>query len=221
MKAILDRLFGLFRSAPVPPANDVEYDALDDMRSYIRRDVASGFYDRTQIVQNAKDAFDGELDADHLSREAAIVTDQALAEQLVAQAHWPSVTDCDRLDAAFAELEAEGIVARQNFTCCGTCGAAEIWDEAKALEDAGKAVEGYTFYHMQDTESAADGDGLYLNYGAAEGTDDASVEIGHRIVDRLEGHGLKPQWDGSIRTRIQVPLEWKRRRQEAASKAIH
>lgn len=222
MKAILDRLLGLFRqTAPAAAANDVEYDALHDLRSYIRRDVTSGFYDRAQILQNAQDAFEGELDPSTLRKEAAVAVDQALAEHLADQSNWPPITDCDRLDAAFADLEAEGIVARQNFSCCGNCGSSEIWDEAKVLEEAGKSIAGYAFYHMQDTESAAGGDGLYLNYGAAEDGDDASVEIGHRIVRQLERHGLKTRWNGDIRQRIGLSLDWKRRRQEVPSKALH
>lgn len=222
MKAILDRLLGLFRQKPPPAvANDVEYDALDDMRIYVRRDVASGFYDRAQILQNAEDAFEGELDIDILRQAAAVATDEALAEHLTDQSNWPAITDCDRLDAAFAGLEAEGIVARQNFTCCGTCGAAEIWDEAKALEEMGKPVEGYAFYHMQDTESAADGGGLYLNYGSAEDGDVASTAIGRRIVRQLESHGLKTDWNGDIRQRIGLSLDWKRRRNQVASSSLH
>lgn len=222
MKAILDRLLGLFRQGwPATPANDVEYDALDDMRSYVRRDVASGFYDRAQILQNAENAFEGELDVDLLRKEAVITVDHALAAHIADQVNWPAVTDCDRLDAAFADLEAEGIVARQNFSCCGSCGAAEIWDEADALEETGKPVDGYAFYHMQDTESAADGYGLYLNYGAAEDGEEAAVAIGHRIVRQLENHGLKTDWDGSIRKRIGLSLDWKRRQHEVASKSLH
>ena len=222
MKAMLERLLGLFRQdRPANAANDAKYDALDDMRSYVRRDVASAFYDRAQILQNAEDAFEGELDAGVLRKEAAIAVDQALAEHLADQSTWPLITDCDRLDAAFADLEAEGIVARQNFTCCGTCGAAEIWDEAKALEDLGTPVEGYAFYHMQDTEGAVEGDGVYLNYGGADGSDEAAVAVGRRIVRQLEAHGLTTEWNGDIRQRIALSLDWKRRRADLASKALH
>lgn len=222
VKAILDRLLGLFRQNPPPAAaNDVAYDALDDMRSYVRRDVASGFYDRAQILQNAEDAFEGELDVDVLRKEAAVAVDHALAEYLADQSSWPAMTDCDRLDAAFADLEAEGIVARQNFTCCGTCGAAEIWDEAKVLMEMGQPVAGYAFYHMQDTERAVEGDGVYLNYGAADGSDEAAVAVGHRIVRQLENHGLTTEWNGSVTQRIALSLDWKRRRQNVASQSLH
>ena len=40
-------------------------------------------------------------------------------------------------------LEAEGVIARQNFTCCGSCGAIEIWDE---IEEAIGVILGDIYY---------------------------------------------------------------------------
>ena len=37
-----------------------------------------------------------------------------------------------RVDEALAALEAEGVISRQNFSCCGSCGSSEIWDEIAA-----------------------------------------------------------------------------------------
>jgi Domain of unknown function (DUF6891) len=44
------------------------------------------------------------------------------------------VTDADRVGAAFAALEAGGIVTRTNFTCCQNCGYTEIRHETVSLE---------------------------------------------------------------------------------------
>ena len=49
-------------------------------------------------------------------------------------AGWPALTDHDRLEQAFAALETQGVVCRQNFTCCGTCGVAEIGDDREIEE---------------------------------------------------------------------------------------
>jgi hypothetical protein len=130
------------------------------------------------------------------------------------------------LDDAFAALEANGVISRQNFTCCGTCGSAEIWDEMKAVEEAGGPVRGYAFYHMQDTESAADGHGIFPNYGACEEGEEAALAIGRDIVTQLEAQGLNCDWNGTQLEaqglncdwngdwgkRIAVGLDWKRRR---------
>src|SRR5262249_18722591 len=109
-------------------------------------------------------------------------------------------------------LTQSGIVCRQDFSCCGTCGVAEIGAEMEAEREAGIRVRGYGFYHMQDTESAAEGYGLMLNYGAVAAGEAAAGQSGREIVAALEAHGLTTQWDGSWQKRIGVQLDWKRRR---------
>jgi hypothetical protein len=122
------------------------------------------------------------------------------------------VTDCDKLDKAFAGLEMKGIVARQNFTCCQTCGNAEIGDEIKAFAEKTEP-KGYTYYHMQDTESACEYGSLYLAYGTVGGTDDDAVAIGNTIRDTMQEHGLTVEWNGKLDQRICITgLDWKKRR---------
>ncbi len=136
-----------------------------------------------------------------------------------AKAQWPKVTDCDHLDAAFEELNALGIMARHHWTCCGGCGAAQMYDEFTRVtrHRTGVPITGYTFYHIQDTESAADGGGLYLNYGACnEKLSDAeyerlSLQAAHLVCDVLRKHGLNVDWNGDYSKRIAVQLNWQRR----------
>ncbi|MEP9358832.1 hypothetical protein [Sphingomonas sp. KR3-1] len=214
MKSLFGRLFGK-RAAPeaelAPPAAPPE-ERDEWVRDQIRRDVASGFYDEDAILTNAADAFADDFTPEELRPLAQQALRQALAEQRAAERHWPDETDCDRLDAAFAQLEEDGVVARQNFSCCGNCGATEIWDEVRAVEDTGTDVRGYAFYHMQDTEGAVEGNGLYLNYGACAEGEDAALAVAREIVAELEAHGLETQWDGTWDKRIGVMLDWKRRR---------
>ena len=214
MKSLFARLFGKQPAATAEPAPraDAGEDRTDGVRDQIRRDVASGFYDEDAILTNAADAFADDMAPEELRPLAQKLLRQALAEQRAAERRWPAETDCDRLDSAFAALEQAGVVARQNFSCCGNCGATEIWDEVRALEDAGAEVRGYTFYHMQDTESAVDGGGLYLNYGACEEGEAAALAVARDIVAELEANGLETDWDGSWDKRIGVTLDWKRRR---------
>jgi hypothetical protein len=127
-------------------------------------------------------------------------------ERVAEQADW-GVTDCDRLTAAFEELDRGGIVAREHFSCCQTCGTAEIWAEAEPAD------RGYVFFHMQDTETAGDGV-LYLAYGARADEPEATVAVGHEIVKVLRSHGFQTSWDGSESTRIRITdLEWRKRLQ--------
>lgn len=211
MLSWLRRWLRLATPASTPePAN--ERSPIDDLRDQIRRNVAEGFMDEDAILRNAADIFEEDMDPALVRREAPGLLRQALAGQASAERSWPSQTDCDRLDAAFAALEADGVISRQNFSCCGTCGSAEIWEEIAEAQKSGLAARGYTFFHVQDTERAADGGGLYLNYGACEEGEEAAVKVGHDIVAELNAHGLQTHWDGSYSKRIGVSLDWKKRR---------
>ena len=80
---------------------------------------------------------------------ARAIADRALAAHRAGQAGWPAPTDCDRLDAAFAGVRAAGIVARQHFSCCGTCGAQEIHDEIDQADQERPVGRGFTFFHVR------------------------------------------------------------------------
>ena len=139
---------------------------------------------------------------------------RAVSDLTREQASWPVLTDFDRLQAAFDTLEDEDIVARENFTCCGTCGASEIVDEIEDFAvETGRRARGYVFFHQQDTERAVEGEPLYFNYGTADPdwSEAKSLAIGARLFDVLKSVGLHPQWDGLLDTRITVSLDWKRR----------
>jgi hypothetical protein len=201
-------------TVPAPAAKAplyTEAELLEDVRRQVERDLAGGFVSRDEIVQYAVEAFADEVPGAPVEATARRALDEALAARAIDEATWPAVTDCDRLDAAFAALEAEGVISRQNFTCCGSCGSSEIWDEMGKVRDAGGPVTGYAFYHQQDTERAAEGGGLYFNYGAVEDSEAAALAVGHRIMVRLREQGLEPDWDGRIEQRIGLELDWKRR----------
>jgi hypothetical protein len=65
-------------------------------------------------------------------------------------------------------------------------------------------VRGYTFYHMQGTEPAVEGCGVYFNYGAVEEGEESALRVANEIVDVLSRHGLNSNT-------IKVQLDWKRR----------
>jgi hypothetical protein len=188
-------------------------EAVRAMRDRIRLDVAAGFDPADQIAGSAAEVecVDG-VDAEELEGIARRLVREALADHYREQATWPDRTDCDRLDDAFAELEGRGIVCRQNFSCCGNCGVTEIGDEIADAEDAGVEVRGYAFYHMQSTESAVEGYGVMLHYGAAEDGEAAALAVARELVEVLAAHGLKVDWNGSWDRCVGVALDWKRRR---------
>jgi hypothetical protein len=119
--------------------------------AFIRNLVAMGFDAEDQIIELTLDCFEAPPDFDALEAYAVQATRAAIAAHCTAQQTWPAETDCDRLDAAFARLETEGSIARQDFTCCQSDGHSEIWGEIREAQKA-HSVEGYVFYHRQDTE---------------------------------------------------------------------
>jgi hypothetical protein len=184
----------------------------EEIRSFVIRRVAEGFSSQEEIIDSALECFEVEVEDEELSSAISRFAAERMAEQLKEQATWPKPTDCDRLDWAFEELDRAGIVARQNFTCCCTCGHCEIWDEINQAREE-HPVEGYAFYHVQDTERAVVGGGLFLAYGAVEESEKALIAVGQKIVLALERAGLRTEWNGKGDTRIQiVDLDWKRRR---------
>lgn len=213
------KLLALFRgrtaaAPPAPPETAPERPpVLDDLRAFIRREVAGGFCDDDVVLRNAVEVYDDKVAADVLRDHAQAFLREALRDHRAAQDRWPDETDCDRLDAAFDALEAQGIVARQNFACCDTCGATDIAEEMAEIEADGITVRGYAYFHAQDTDAAVDGEMLYLSYGAVDDDDDASsLAIGRLVAGELARHGLEILWSGAIDQRIGVAIDWKRRR---------
>lgn len=134
----------------------------------------------------------------------------------------PEMQKNSNLNRAFAALEEEGVIARQNFTCCGTCASAEIWGEM----DDSREWKGYIYFHQQDTESLAESGGTYIGFGSflAYPRDeekwnilsDAQKEeiralheklsvqlLRETVIPVLEKHGLsvKWKWKGNYNTR--------------------
>lgn len=186
--------------------------ATTELQEVISIDVQAGYESREEIIEGAVDFLLGEYSPEWLEEEATRLTDKLLAEHMAEQKCWTYETDCDRLDEAFAELDRHGIVARQNFTCCQTCGHAEINTEISKTQDY-RPVRGYVFFHWQDTESAVRNAHLYLAYGSVSGKELESSLVAREVVGALRRAGLEAEWNDSVQTRILIKnIEWKRRR---------
>ncbi len=180
---------------------------------FVRRRVAMGFDDADDIIDTALDYLEPECDFEVLEPYLVQLTADLMDEHCEAQKSWPAETDGDRLVRAFRIMEEEhGIVARHDFTCCQSCGHSEIWTEIEKAQERGPVI-GYTFYHRQDTEGAVEDGKLYLAYRAVAEDRAATEEVARRIVQVLGEAGLPAEWDGDLRKRILVPLEWRWRRE--------
>ncbi|HEX6353468.1 DUF6891 domain-containing protein [Actinophytocola sp.] len=158
--------------------------------------LVDGGLDREYVVETVVESFRDTVSED----EVIAVVDRLVTERDAEQAGWP---DSGPVLDALAALSDKGIVMRADFTCCGSCGAAEIGAEA------GDDDRGYVFFHHQDTEIAATGGGLMLSYGTFDGTD--PTVVGREVVEAVVAAGAEVKWNGSASRFIHVtPLRWRR-----------
>lgn len=185
---------------------------LEDLRSFIAYRVQEGFESVHEIVENASDFALDKYEREDLLPDIKRITAELLAAHRTEQAEWEGLTDCDRLDEAFAVLNRQGIVARQDFSCCNNCGFTEIWDEIEE-EEKHQTIEGYLFYHLQATQTAIESGKLQMAYGCVEEDEAILIAIVNKIVAELRRVGLNASWEGTVYHPIVVDgLVWRRRR---------
>jgi len=182
-------------------------EADDNILNSIRFWVWSGLYSPAEV-----DALiDGILvdDADEaMLREAVAPEFDAKVQE---EATWPETTDCDRLDQAFDALNLHGILALHNAGYEMSDG---LEDVTEALEALGREnFQGYCFYHGQDVEGAAVGEGLMIAFGDLDDDATKKFEVGRLVQTVLQEVGFKVEWDGDPEERLNVAtFDWKRRR---------
>lgn len=185
--------------------------ATHDMRELVRQWVWSGYDSAAALaerIDHSASAGEG-FDVERIKAFAAALLDSKRA----AEAAWPDETDCDRLDRAFADLDALGICALQ-------CAGDTLSDGFEAVADVINAdgvpqdrYSGFCFFHSQDLDRALDGEGLALAFGHIDSQAAADfIAVGRKVCEVLAQHGLQTAWDGSDKRRIQLPhIRWQRR----------
>lgn len=187
-----------------------------DLLEFIRIRVWSGFYSADDIIESVTEAVEeeqyGEGELDLSEEQIYDLVDAEFQKKYLEEKKWPTETDCDRLTAAFKALSAKHIVSLENAGYTQSDGWSDIQEEVASLPPG--TARGGCFYHEQDLERAVDGAGLYICYGAMSGTDEHGLIIAREIVSVLESFGFKPDWDGTIKRRVNLPIDWKRRYRE-------
>ncbi|MFF7974289.1 DUF6891 domain-containing protein [Streptomyces sp. NPDC007905] len=189
----------------VPPL-DLDAVEREELERCVRQVLVGGYVSRAELAELAEEYLVTE-DRRPVSREQAKeLADRMWIERVAEQATWQGETDPERLTRAFSALQEAGITARENFTCCRSCGQSEIGGEG------GPDARGFVYFHSQCTDAAAAGHGLTLLYGGFDGTSETTAAIGHEVVAALEAAGLHAEWDHDPGGAITVtPLDWRRR----------
>jgi hypothetical protein len=178
----------------------------EDVETRVRELLRCGYADRRRLTEDAEEwLVDGDV-RPVSPAQARLLVDRLWLERVTEQRTWEGTTDPERITLAFKALNSSGITARENFTCCRTCGTAEI-----AAERA-EGDRGFVYFHSQCTESAAAGHGLTLLYGGFDGSAETTAAVGREVVAALDAAGLSTQWDGDPGTAIDItPLNWRKR----------
>ena len=122
----------------------------DDLHDFIRVQVAAGYAPADEIVEEAVEQFaDSDLDAQRAAgrrrgdHRAGAGGAPRRAGQLARRA--PTATGSTPPSPSSTPA---GILARQHFSCCGTCGAEEIKVVIQQTAKAGLPARGFTFFHV-------------------------------------------------------------------------
>ncbi len=189
-----------------------EVDDWAEILHCVRRCVWSGLYDPEEVTIILAESW-GLLGN---SGEARLRTEveKEFANKRLEEATWPATTDCDRLDAVFAELESLGIVVEQDAGLTKSDGleiVTETYEDAVADGEAAGIV-GYCFYHGQGLERVMECGELWLAFGDFFGDDERSAEIGQQLQLALQNAGFVVEWDGAVTHRMLVRgIRWQRR----------
>jgi len=170
-----------------------------ELRDFARLQVRAGLLDGAAMQAEVAEAISAELpglDSAVLARAwLAAARQQLLADQTT----WSEATDHDRLQAAFADLQAAGFAVLQ--------GCEDHW-AARAVLDA-QSPPGVVWFTPGDVWHAIDHGMLEVNVWHATGANiapgDALLGV---VVDAFARHGLSAHSDEG---RVEVDAHWHRR----------
>ena len=205
--------YGVPSTFVVPADWALNSDARADLSEATWRMVLRG----ASNVDEYLELFEEELKEAGVPEEAASrFFSSVIAHRRDQQASWGEASK-SRLTAAFNELAEIGVIARQDFSCCGTCGSSEIFDE----RDDSRIWRGYVYFHSQDTDRIFEARQTYVGYGAFpdayfsstewKAYSDAEKDTHYTRIVRelmaevrivLERHDIGTEWDGELRARI-------------------
>lgn len=174
--------------------------------------VRSGFFSLEEIKDNISEEVEDNGFEDEISEEwVNNQLDNVYTNLLEDSKQWSFPTDTDLLISAFDELaELSKIIALHYPGYTIEDGEYEVTEVERVLLDNNKKSEGYCFYHGQDLERAIQGKGLYISFQKINNeSDTVSKQIANKIVQILEKHNLKVEWNGKADSRILIPnFKW-------------
>jgi hypothetical protein len=184
-------------------------------REHIERYVRYGFHRPGEIVRIV---CEGVLGGELPPKRVRELVSAEMTRRKPERKSWSAVTDCDRLDQAFAALRAEGIMALHNAGKTFFSAHGEMIIQYQRAGGSASGFVGYCFYHQQDIERALEEHKLGLAYGHHDGGESRGEQIGERVQRALEAAGLRVAWSGFAKDKIDITdFHWQRRSKAASS----
>jgi hypothetical protein len=177
--------------------------------------VRMGFLSIDEIRQNIIEEIEDNEFKDEISEEWAFEKiDQEYQKLLSESKLWKSPTDTEKLIKAFDELCDDNIIALHNAGYTTSDGEYEVVEVERELQENEVISDGYCFYHEQDLARAIaiENPGLYIAFQKVDNSDDeTTIEVGKRVAEVLINNDFKIKWDGSARTKIEIPgFRWQK-----------
>jgi len=177
--------------------------------------VRMGFLSLDEIQENIKEEIEDNEFEDEISEEWAFDKIKEEYQKLLAESkQWKSPTDTEKLIKAFDELCDNNIIALHNAGYTTSDAEYEVVEVERELQENEVESDGYCFYHGQDLERAlsVENSNLFIAFQKVDNSDDATtIEVGKRVAEVLINNDFKIKWDGSSRTRIEIPgFRWQK-----------
>jgi hypothetical protein len=196
-------------------------DSAADVLDRVRLAVAGGYDRADAIVEGLVELveYDPATEAGVAANREGVVAqiqqmvDRCVAEHEAAESAFPSSTDCDRLTAAFAHLEANGVLAREDVGYTQGDLRDEMWELVDQAGAEGRHPRGWVAFHRQDVERVVDSGVLYVSFASVSDDDAGFRAIGAEAAAELAGVGLTVDWNGDPNRRVEViGMQWQKRR---------
>ena len=193
----------------------------DDMAERVRLAVDGGYYSQEKIIEDLVELVEYDPDAEvyiaglgvPLTEHMTRLVNGALARQNAAEASFPEVTDCDRLDSVFDQLAMSGILTGQDVGTTMSDVRDDMWEAVDQARRCGEPARGWVAFHRQDVDRVVDTGTLCIAYAALTDLDDDFRIIGTEVAEALRSAGFEVDWNGDPARRIELHgLAWQKRR---------
>ena len=170
--------------------------------------LRSGFLPIEEIEEATLEEVDDNGFADEISEAWVLeIIEQEWRRLEHESQHWVHPTDTEKLMAAFDQLCKDKIIALHNAGYEMSDGGVEAVEIEIELRKKGIISDGYCFYHQQDLDGVLGPAAGVLNiaFQKIDNSKDAvTIEVGTRVLEALQTHGLSAGWDGTATNRIQI-----------------